>query len=176
MGKGASKRAIAKLLNVAPATIARDVGEGRQARQRPGSNRPVRVLQAAKGALQTLARIEALTYYTDEQLAEYFASLNVKADKLRFLGATLEGIGEMMKKEEAQAQERKCVECGSSLAGLDGEARAHYCSPKCRQTAYRKRVTAKVSHRTRKPSQRRLRDVETVAENGLAVTHEQQGQ
>jgi transposase len=71
-GKGISKRSIAKLLNVPVATIARDVGQGRQTRQRLGSNRPrpVRVLQAAKGALRTFDRIEALTYYTDEQLAE----------------------------------------------------------------------------------------------------------
>jgi ssDNA-binding Zn-finger/Zn-ribbon topoisomerase 1 len=112
--------------------------------------------------------MEALTYYTNEQLAEYFASLNVKADRLRFLGDVLEDIGELMKKQEAESEARTCAECGGSLAHLDGRAR--HCSPKCRQAAYRKRVTVRASDRTEKASQRRLRDGATVAENGLAVT------
>jgi hypothetical protein len=89
-GKKLNDRAMAKLLRVSVATYVRDCGGGRQARQVPGAYRyPARVRQAVNGALQTLARLEALTYFTDEQLAEYFASLNVKADRLLFLGDVL---------------------------------------------------------------------------------------
>jgi transposase len=170
-GKGLSKRALAKLFAVSVKTAERDVGGGRLTRQIAGANRyPARVRQAVNGALRTLARIEALTYFTDEQLAEYFASLNVKADRLRFLGDLLEGIGESMQKQEAKSEARKCVECGDSLDLLDGEARARHCSPKCRQAAYRKRVTARASSRTEKASQTRLSDGAPVAGSGLAVT------
>lgn len=173
-GKPLSPRACAKLLGVPVAVFVRDIGGGRQARQVAGANRyPKRVQQAVNGALQTLARVEALTYFTNEQLAEYFASLKLKADRLLFLGAVLEGIGDGMKKQEAQPQERQCAECGGSLAHLDGEARARHCSPKCRQAAYRKRhraVTLRASHRPRQASQRRIRNGTDVAEDGLAVT------
>ena len=172
-GKGLSNRAIAKLLHVPVQTVVRDSGGGRQARQVAGANRyPSRVRQAVNGALQTLARVEALTYFTNEQLAEYFAGLNVKADRLWFLGDLFEGIGELMMKQEAKSQERKCAECGGSLAHLNGEARARHCSPKCRQAAYRKRVTVRAPHRTQDASQTRFRDGTHVAGNGLTVTGE----
>jgi hypothetical protein len=46
--------------------------------------------------------------------------LNVKSDRLRFLGELLAGIGELMQKQEAKSEARKCAECGGSLALLDG--------------------------------------------------------
>jgi hypothetical protein len=162
-GKRMSKRAGAKLFDVPVAVIERDVGGGRQARQVDGANRyPKRVQQAVNGALRTLARAEALTYFTDEQLAEYFASLGVKADKLRFLGAVFEGIGELMREKEKESPQRKCAVCGDSLH--DYRADAIYCErARCRQAAYRKRrrtmasvsdTTAELSRVTDMPSLR----------------------
>ena len=124
--------------------------------------------QAVNGALQTLARLNALTYFTNEQLAEYFVREGVKADRLLFLGEVLEGIGDAMKTLKPE-EHRKCAECGGSLELLDGEARARYCSPSCRQKAFRKRRNGGIVPEN---AANVTNDIRHVEANGVSVTHE----
>jgi hypothetical protein len=68
--------------------------------------------------------------------------------------------------EELSRRPRPCAECGTNLKEYRSDAR--YCSPSCRQRAYRKRrVTARLSSTDTEASRG---DGSHCAERGLAIT------
>jgi hypothetical protein len=79
-------------------------------------------------------------------------------DIAAFVGTWLTDIWEINRKAESET-EPHCCECGANILDnvkyddKDARADARYCSPKCRQRAYRKRYssssrpTSDVSHR-----------------------------
>jgi hypothetical protein len=106
------------------------------------------------------------------------------------VGTSLEGL---YHKADAEALPR-CCECGNNILTLNGmiaqafglsretidrdggevsrgvRADARYCSPKCRQRAYRKRVMANRSNNGRKRHAAKVRDASHVRNRGEAVT------
>ena len=119
---------------------------------------------------RTLARMKTLTFVDEEVLAAALPKiLNVQDPKglIDRVTAYLEGVAVRMKEAPAPT----CAECGEELDAVGrGLARAlsvsyqtilqdqrlkdrrsdhRYCSPKCRQKAYRKRVAAKTRPKKR---------------------------
>ena len=100
-------------------------------------------------ALRTLARLRTVAHVPAEDLA---AALHphLKAQHLIALAQYLEGVGKRMWLDPKQsATRKKCAVCGSEFEHkiLNGgvqlqfvRADARYCSAKCKQKAYRKRV------------------------------------
>jgi hypothetical protein len=93
-----------------------------------------------------------------------------------FAGQFLVDLWELNSKAEraAEAAEKHCCECGGCLHEWkdSGYARsdALYCSAKCRQRAYRKRVTAKCSATRPRRNVPRFRDDSQPRTEGIAVT------
>jgi predicted nucleic acid-binding Zn ribbon protein len=93
--------------------------------------------------LRTLARVEALGKLgsRNEDVAAALAP-HVNGARIQSLGEFLETVAQYMKKLQTAEQYdpvRLCVVCGREMDS--GRANVQFCSPKCRQKAYRKRVT-----------------------------------
>jgi hypothetical protein len=112
--------------------------------------------------LRTLARLNGIAHKIDaEDLAPY-----LRRDLLRYLSLYLSDVDEYAGKLPPK---RRCFECGHELDCFAYKARsdARYCSPRCRQKAHRKRVTARTSPAT--PEALRC-DGSPHADGSLAVT------
>jgi hypothetical protein len=119
--------------------------------------------------LRTLTRLNRIAKKVPaEDLAAALLPHPHRYDLLLFLATYLNDVEEFGL-PLAKAQWRRCAECGHELDCRFYSIRsdAHFCSPKCRQKAYRKRVTARASPGTLEASQC---DVSSRADNGLAVT------
>jgi len=128
---------------------------------------------------RTLARMEALTRVNPNFLAEMLAKESPHYMKrLLLMSLHLELTAGRMNQI---APARKCAACGFPLGfavdeeGLGLEriprADAHYCSPRCRQKAHRKRrrVAAGTAPATTKPSRR---NGSSSADDNISVTQE----
>jgi hypothetical protein len=99
--------------------------------------------------LRTLARLRKMLGVPPKDLAAAL-SPHLKAYHLIECAKYLENVGAHMH----LSADKKCAECGSGFHNLTGlneialrftRADARYCSAKCKQKAYRKRVTAATS-------------------------------
>jgi len=82
-----------------------------------------------------------------------------------FIGQYLVDVWELYCKAE-EAAEPRCAECGNSIHEWKDEfarSDARYCSQKCRQRAYRKRVTANRSANGRRRNAAANRDGSRIA-------------
>jgi hypothetical protein len=101
-----------------------------------------------KSVLRTLARLRDVARVPAQDMAEALLP-HLKAQHLIEVATYLERVGGRMLAQQAN---KKCAVCGSPLGieAVDGRelklnfirADACYCSAKCKQKAYRKRVTA----------------------------------
>ena len=121
--------------------------------------------------LRTLARVEAL-----EKLGRYedvAAALapHVNGMRIQGLGEFLDTVACYMKKlqtEEQYSPSRLCVVCDRDI---DSErANVRFCSPKCRQKAYRERVMDNRPRRLSKCNESAERDGTNDAGEHLSVT------
>jgi hypothetical protein len=88
-----------------------------------------------KSILRTLVRLNAITKFSQESLAEALLP-HVRPGQIQFLGQYLDDVAYFMKKNAGAPP--RCVECDTELSEYRPAAR--YCSAKCRQRAYRKRA------------------------------------
>jgi hypothetical protein len=123
--------------------------------------------------------------YDDEEVAEALMKHCSRKERgeAAFAGGFLEGMWQLNKKAESEAEPR-CCECGENIldakstaaaeAGReerDPRADTRYCSPKCRTRAYRKRrVTNGGFNSSRKRHATKVRDASHVRNRGEAVT------
>jgi hypothetical protein len=99
---------------------------------------------------QTIRRLEQLSVVDAEELARHFPELE---ETFHFLGQVLldaHEYAETFRKERGEellADTKACPECGKVLTDVIGREftwkRGKYCTHRCRQRAYRKRVTAR---------------------------------
>jgi len=128
---GLSNRQIADILGVSEATVKRISGKTLKRFRTPPPT-----LQSIR---RTLVRLNTVTRYSEEAIAKALLP-HVKADQIQFLSEYLSDVAELMRKDDVVV--RRCAECGDSIPSRTD---ARYCSPRCRQRAYRKRVTALAS-------------------------------
>ena len=94
-------------------------------------------------ARRTLARMTMLTEVDKKQFAAAMSEMKIARTYLYSIGRWLQEIASLM------PQTSSCAECGEEMTVvilentklLKYRADARYCSRKCRQRAYRKRVT-----------------------------------
>jgi hypothetical protein len=107
-------------------------------------------LQRFLRAIQTLSKLAGK--YGEEAFLEAlgrYATVK-QEDDVHFVGEFLDGIGCELQKRRV---ERRCRQCGNEIQynarydNRDARADAVYCSPACRQRAYRRRVTANTQTR-----------------------------
>jgi hypothetical protein len=110
-------------------------------------------LQRFLGAVRTLAKL-AHEYNTEPFLEALGRYATVKQEgEVWFVGTFLDEIGEELSKRRVRPC---CRECGKEIAcdvrydDRDPRADALYCSPACRQSAYRSRVADKDQKHKRK--------------------------
>ena len=98
--------------------------------------------QTVEEVLQTLARVEALGKLgCYEEVAAALAP-HVNGCRIQGLGEFLVDVAYYMKKLQTEEQYDPCRKCVVCDRDIDSErANVRFCSPKCRQKAYRKRVT-----------------------------------
>jgi hypothetical protein len=118
--------------------------------------------------LRTLARVEALG-----KLGRYEDVAAALAPHLRIqaLGEFLDTVARYMKKLQTAEQYdpvRLCVVCDREMDS--GRANVQFCSPKCRQKAYRERVTDNQPRRPSKCNGNAERDGTKDAGDHLSVT------
>ena len=85
-------------------------------------------------------------------------------------GQFLTDLWDRYQASEREAEPR-CLQCGESVHDTkDNLARAdaRYCSPKCRQRAYRKRVTARCPDGRQKHNEASSRDASNTTSDGQA--------
>jgi hypothetical protein len=110
-------------------------------------------------ALRTLNRLWALSKYDRENVARTIAP-HIKPERIVLMAKFLNSLVGSMLKEKTDS---KCADCGKSmLARVDAQKGvahilshrldARYCSAKCRQAAYRKRVTVRSGKARTEPS------------------------
>jgi len=113
-----------------------------------------RKVLTVESVLRTLARVEALkTLGGDEDVAAALVP-QVAGMRIQGLGELLDTVASYMKKIQTEHQYDpwpKCIECGEDIQYDLTVHEKHrkdvrYCSGRCRQRAYRKRVTENNSH------------------------------
>jgi hypothetical protein len=125
--------------------------------------------------LRTLARVEALGklgHYEDVAAA---LAPHLNGGRIQALGEFLETVAHYMKKLQTAEQydpPRLCVVCGKSIGMVTDYTRRdiRFCSPKCRQKAYRERVTDNQPRRPSKCNGNAERDGTKDAGDHLSVT------
>lgn len=125
---------IAKMLGVSVGTVRRD----RAAR----TKQPTKSAPTLRSALRTLTRLKATAQAPCEEAAKAFLGYHT-ADSIQCLGEYLIDVAGIM----ARLAKRPCASCGKEITSRLYGARpdARYCSHRCRQRAYRKRVTARTT-------------------------------
>jgi hypothetical protein len=123
-------------------------------------------LQRLMRAVKIIARLA--DKYEQEEVAEALLKhcSHRERDAVSYVGTYLGDVWHFLRKAHYEALPR-CRECG---ADAGGRADARYCSPGCRQRAYRKRVTANHSNNGRKRHAAKVRDASHVRNRGEAVT------
>lgn len=121
-----------------------------------------RLLRAAK----TIARLA--WKYDQKDIAAALLKHTTQRERqdVSFISQYLVDVWELYHQAEREA-ELRCCECGDSVhEWKDGLARsdARYCSPKCRQRAYRKRMTANRAASGRRCNDTTDRDGSRVAQ------------
>jgi hypothetical protein len=117
--------------------------------------------------LRTLARLRRMAHKLNAKLlAEVLVPDALSRGDLRALETYL---GDIVEYAKDLTPKRHCATCGDELDSAFSYMRsdACYCSRRCRQKAYRKRVTARASPATIEPSQR---DASLVTGSNLSVT------
>ena len=109
-------------------------------------------LESLMRAVKTIERLAHK--YDHEALAAALLKDCSRKDReaVAFVGLYLHDVWREHLRGPDQASWPRCYECGRDIERPDGDPRAdaRYCSPKCRQRAYRKRVTASPSAESRK--------------------------
>jgi hypothetical protein len=105
-------------------------------------------------AVKVIARL-AWKYRTEDIAAALMkhCSSRERGDAA-FVGTFLDDVWQLNKEAERELEPR-CCECGRDILGTKDtgpRADARYCSPKCRQHAYRRRVTHRTSLAESEPS------------------------
>jgi hypothetical protein len=92
--------------------------------------------------LRTLARVEALGKFGHYEDVAAALAPHVNGCRIQGLGEFLDTVACYMKKLQTAEQYDPCRKCAVCDREMDsGRANVRFCSPKCRQKAYRKRVT-----------------------------------
>jgi hypothetical protein len=135
-------------------------------------------LERLMRAVKVIAKLASK--YRDEDVAEALMKHCTVRERVAsaFVGTFLTDAWESNRKAEeaVEAAEPRCCGCGQSVhewtKNSSGYARsdARYCSAKCRQKAYRKRVTAKHGGGGRRRNVRDVRHGSRVAIGELDVT------
>jgi predicted nucleic acid-binding Zn ribbon protein len=95
--------------------------------------------------LRTFDRLRRIANRIDaETLAELLAK-HVGWDRIAYPAQFADDVNCYMREYIQKHPNRHCIECGTPLNCLYDRADARYCSPACRQKAYRKRVMARTS-------------------------------
>ena len=106
-------------------------------------------------AVRTLAKL-AQKYGVEPFLNDLGRYATVKQEEdVWFVGDFLDEIGLLLKGRRVEPRCRQCgdeINIGRADDERDARADAQYCGPKCRQRAYRSRVTASAPKRKRKRS------------------------
>jgi len=114
-----------------------------------------------ESVLRTVARVKALRKLGGDKDVAVALAPHVTGSLIQELREFLETVAHYMKKIQTTEQYDplpKCIECGKDISH---DLTAHetyrkdvrYCSPRCRQRAYRKRVTENNSNRAKETSQ-----------------------
>jgi hypothetical protein len=121
--------------------------------------------------LRTLARVEALGKLgRNEDVAAALAP-HVRGGRIQGLGEFLVDVAYYMKKIQTEEQYDPCRKCAVCDREMDSErANVRFCSPKCRQRAYRERVTDNQPRRPSKCNESAERDGTKDAGDHLSVT------
>ena len=102
-------------------------------------SRPATKQLTLRFVLRTLARLRMMTRLDQEQLAK---QLMTRRTDVQFLGEYLDTVSAYMKKHGFKPYpDVNCPECGNKVERDHNGAR--YCSERCRQSAYRKRLISK---------------------------------
>jgi hypothetical protein len=122
-----------------------------------------------------LLRAQKLTWkIRPEDFAEWLVGRGFDSDSADAggVGGYFEDVWQYMKELKPE-QKRICAECGDDSADrLYDRSDTRYCSAKCRQKAYRKRVTGKASPRTRKRNGTVNRYTSSAEIESQSVMHE----
>jgi hypothetical protein len=114
-----------------------------------------------ESVLRTLARVEALGRLGGYEDVAAALSPHVEGSRIQALGEFLDTVAHYMKKIQTTEQydpRPKCIECGDDIeydltVHENYRKDVRYCSARCRQRAYRKRVTENNSNRAKEMSQ-----------------------
>lgn len=128
-------------------------------------------LQRLMRAVKTISRL-ARKYRQEDVAAALLKHVSQRdRESVAFVGGYLSDVWELYKEPEREAEPR-CCECGKNICdikacecakhGIDEDllprTDARYCSAKCRQRAYRKRVAANRSTKAAAVTSRPFRD------------------